>query len=135
MAELVVEAREENLEQVQAFVSSVLDQYHCSTRAIIQLNIAVEELFINIAHYAYQASVGTATVRVDVQEKPLQVSVTFLDHGIPYDPLKKEDPDVTLPLEERPIGGLGIYMVKQSMDLVHYEYRDGMNILTIQKKL
>ena len=69
------------------------------------------------------------------REDPKTVYVTFIDSGMPFDPLKKEDPDVTLPAEEREIGGLGIYMTKQAMDEVSYEYKDGQNILTLVKKL
>ena len=135
MAEFIVEAKTENLEQVQSFVESALEGYDCSPKALIQLSIAVEELFVNIAHYAYNPEVGLTEVRVDVEPDPPQVSITFIDHGVPYDPLAKPDPDVTLSGQERSIGGLGIYMVKKSMDMVHYEYQDGKNILTIQKKL
>ena len=135
MAELNIEARTENLEKVQAFIGEILEEYNCSQKIRTQMDIAVEELFVNIAHYAYNSGVGAATVRVEVQEEPLQVSVTFIDNGIPYDPLARADPDVTLSAEERKIGGLGIYMVKKSMDMVDYEYKDGKNILTIQKKL
>ena len=104
-------------------------------KAQMQIDIAIDELFSNIARYAYNPDVGPATVRVEVQENPMAVVITFIDKGVPYDPLKKEDPDVTLSAEERDIGGLGIYMVKKSMDEVLYEYRDGQNILKIKKKL
>ena len=100
----------------------------------IQINIAVEEIFVNIAHYAYNPEVGPATIRVEILEDPLAVSLTFIDQGTPYDPLAKEDPDVTLAADERTIGGLGIFMVKKSMDDVKYEYKEGSNILTIVKK-
>ena len=85
------------------------------------------------AHYAYRPDVGPATVRVEVEKDPPAVSITFIDHGIPYDPLAKEDPDITLSAEERSIGGLGIFMVKKSMDDIDYEYKDGQNILHIRK--
>ena len=135
MAELNIEAKTENLEKVQAFVSDLLDGYDCAPKVRTQLAIAIEELFVNIAHYAYNPATGSATVRVEVQSDPLQVSVTFIDNGVPYDPLSRPDPNVSLSAGDRPIGGLGIYMVKKSMDLVHYEYKEGKNILTIQKKL
>ena len=98
-------------------------------------DVAIDELFGNIAHYAYSPETGPATVGVEVRENPMAVIITFMDHGIPYDPLEKEDPDVTLSLEERQIGGLGIYMVKKSMDEITYEYKDGQNILKIKKNL
>ena len=101
----------------------------------MQIDLAVEEVFVNIAKYAYHPDKGRATVRVEVSDDPVQVRITFLDHGKPYDPLAKEDPDVTLSADERPVGGLGVFMVKQSMDDVTYEYKDGTNILTLTKSL
>ena len=104
-------------------------------KAQTQIDIAIDELFSNIAHYAYNPEIGQATVRVEVIEDPLAVTITFIDNGVPYDPLAKSDPDTTLSAEEREIGGLGIYMVKKSMDDITYEYRDGQNILAIKKNL
>ncbi len=75
------------------------------------------------------------TLRVEVSENPASVAITFTDQGIPYNPLAKEDPDVALSADERQIGGLGIFMVKKSMDGMDYEYRDGKNILTIRKRI
>ena len=135
MKEMEIEATLDNFEEVQAFVDEELERLGCSMETQIQIDIAVEEIFVNIAHYAYNPDVGKATIRVEITEDPLSVVLTFMDNGIPYDPLAKQDPDVTLPPEERKIGGLGIYMVKESMDDVKYEYRDGKNILTICKKL
>ena len=99
------------------------------------IDIAVEELFVNIASYAYDTGIGTAVVQVTVNEEPLSVEITFIDNGKQYDPLAKEDPDTTLSVGQRKKGGLGIFMVKKSMDDVIYEYKDGKNILTIKKKL
>ena len=135
MAELTVDAKDENLDEVLAFVNEQLEPYDCSPKVQMQLEIAVEELFVNIAHYAYQPATGSATVRMEVQESPRAARITFIDRGMPYDPLAKEDPDVTLTAESRQIGGLGIYMVKKSMDDVAYEYKDGQNVLTITKNL
>ena len=101
----------------------------------MQLDIAVEELFVNIANYAYVPDTGKATIRLEINEEPLSVSITFIDNGVPYDPLAKADPDITLSAEERAIGGLGIFMVKKSMDDMFYEYKDSQNVLTIVKKL
>ena len=104
-------------------------------KAQMQIDIAIDELFGNIARYAYNPEVGPATVRVEVLNDPLAVEITLIDGGIPYDPLKKEDPDITLSAEQREIGGLGIFMVKKSMDSITYEYKDGKNILAIKKNL
>ena len=135
MKELNIVATVENIEVVTAFVNEQLEALDCPMKAQIQIDIAIDELFSNIAHYAYNPEVGNATVRVEVSEDPLAVVITFIDNGIPYDPLAKEDPDITLSAEERKIGGLGIYMVKKSMDDVTYEYKDGQNILAIKKNL
>ena len=133
--ELEILAKRENLNDVQAFVEERLEAAACPMRAQMQINLAVEEIFINIASYAYSPGQGRATVRVEVCEDPVSVIITFIDHGVPYDPLKKSDPDVSLPAMERDIGGLGIFMTKKLMDGVAYEYHDGKNILTLTKNL
>ena len=135
MKELIVEAKKENLDRVIGFVDEILEAYNCPIKTQMQVDVAVEEVFVNISSYAYETDNGKATIRADVSEDPLSVVLTFLDNGVPFDPLKKEDPDITLSINERPIGGLGIFMVKKSMDDVHYEYKDGQNILTIRKEL
>ena len=133
--ELTLEASTDNLDDVLDFVDSQLMSYDCDPGIRIPIDVAVEELFLNIASYAYQPESGPATVRVETREEPLQVIITFLDHGVPYDPLKKKDPDLNAEIEDRSVGGFGIFMVKNSMDEVSYEYKDGQNILTIRKKL
>ena len=135
MNEMTIAAKVENIPAVTAFVDERLEALDCPLKAQMQIDIAIDELFGNIAHYAYQPGVGPATVRVEVERDPLSVVITFIDHGVPYDPLAKADPDVTLSAEEREIGGLGIYMVKKTMDASSYEYKDGKNILTLQKRL
>jgi anti-sigma regulatory factor (Ser/Thr protein kinase) len=135
MKELTINAAVENIETVTAFVDEQLEALGCPLKAQTQIDIAIDELFSNIAHYAYNPEVGPATVRVEVTQDPLAVVVTFIDNGKQYDPLAKEDPDVTLSAEERDIGGLGIYIVKKSMDDISYEYKDGQNILRIKKNI
>ena len=135
MKELNIAAIVENIETVTDFVNEQLESLDCPMKAQMQIDIAIDELFGNIAHYAYNPEIGKATVRVEVIEDPLAVTITFIDNGVPYDPLAKADPDTTLSAEERDIGGLGIYMVKKSMDEIAYEYKDGQNILKIKKKL
>lgn len=134
MKELTVDATVENIEKVTDFVNEQLENLGCPLKVQMQIDIAIDELFGNIAHYAYNPDVGPATVRVEVDDEPC-VIITFIDNGVPYDPLKKEDPDTTLSAEERQIGGLGVYMVKKSMDDISYEYRDGQNILRIKKRI
>ena len=133
MKELIIDALTENLDAVIAFVTEQLETVDCPMKAQMQIEVAVEELFVNIAHYAYAPNTGSATIRTEITADTAEI--TFIDSGMPYDPLAKPDPDVTLSAEERKIGGLGIYMVKKSMDDVRYEYTDGKNILTIVKKL
>ncbi|WP_303790978.1 ATP-binding protein [Ruminococcus flavefaciens] len=135
MKELELEAKVENLPEVLSFIDEVLEGADCSMKIQMQIDIAVEEIFVNIANYAYSPEIGTATVRIEVMADPPAVDITFIDGGVPYDPLAKADPDVTLSAEERQIGGLGIFMVKKSMDDVKYEYLDGHNILTLKKGL
>ena len=135
MKELTVAAKVENIEAVTDFVNEQLEALDCPKKAQMQIDIAIDELFGNIAHYAYNPEIGKATVRVEVIEDPLAVTITFIDNGVPYDPLAKADPNTTLSAEEREIGGLGIYMVKKSMDDITYEYKDGQNILKIKKNL
>ena len=135
MKELTLAATVENIETVTEFVNAQLELMDCPIKAQMQIDIAIDELFGNIAHYAYNTEIGSATVRVEVSEAPLAVIITFIDNGVPYDPLGKDDPDITLSAEEREIGGLGIYMVKQSMDEITYEYKDGQNILKIKKNI
>ena len=135
MKELTIEATPENVDTVIEFVDAQLEEYGCGMKEQMAIDVAIDELFANIALYAYKPDVGYATVRVDVLKDPLSVEVTFIDNGRQYDPLAKEDPDTTLSLEDREIGGMGILIVKKSMDAVSYEYKDGKNILTIKKNI
>ena len=135
MKELVIEAKKSNLDAVLSFIDEQLGEAKCSKKTRMTIDVAVEELFVNISSYAYDPKIGTAVVQVSVHNEPLSVEITFIDNGKPYDPLAKPDPDVTLDAEHRQIGGLGIFMVKKSMDDVQYEYKDGRNILTIKKVL
>ncbi len=135
MKELTVAATVENIETVTDFVNEQLEAVDCPIKAQMQIDIAIDELFGNIAHYAYNPETGNATVRVEVSEDPLFVVITFIDNGVPYDPLTQAEPDTSLSAEERQVGGLGIFMVKKTMDEVTYEYKDGMNILKIRKDL
>ena len=135
MKDITVDATLDNLEVVQNFVSEELESQGCSMKVMMQIEIAVEEIYVNIVHYAYNPEIGKATIRCEVTEDPMQVIIQFMDSGVPFDPLAKEDADITLSAEERQIGGLGIFMVKKSMDEVSYEYKEGKNVLTIRKVL
>lgn len=135
MKELVIAADRNNLLKVQSFIDEQLEDAGCPMLTQIAIDVAVEELFVNIASYAYDQEIGVAVVQVEMLDDPLSVKITFIDNGKQYDPLAKPDPDITLGVKERKKGGLGIYMVKNSMDNMRYEYRDGKNILTIKKNL
>ncbi len=133
MSEMTIEARTDKLDEVLAFVDEELNALDCPVKVQMQIDVAVEEIFVNIASYAYEQGEGMATVIFGEEDDGKAVYVTFMDEGIPYNPLEKPDPDITLKAEDRQIGGLGIFMVKKSMDRVDYEYRDGKNCLTIGK--
>ena len=135
MKELTIDATVENIVTVTSFVEAELEALGCPMKAQMQIAVAIDELFGNIAHYAYNPDVGPATVRVEVMKSPLAVVITFIDNGVQYDPLARQDPDTALSAEEREIGGLGIYMVKKSMDEITYTYKDGQNILQIRKNI
>ncbi len=132
--ELTLEATDANLDAVFDFIDAELDKAGCPAGAKMQINVAAEEVFVNIAHYAYEPETGSATVRIETQESPRAAAITFIDSGMPYDPLSREDPDVTLPAEQRQIGGLGVFLVKKLMDGASYEYRDGQNVLRMYKE-
>ena len=131
MKEIVLDAKVDNLPQVLSFVDEELEKAECSMKGQMQIDIAVEEIFVNVASYAYEDKIGSCTVQVDADPATSYVTITFIDEGIPYNPLAKEDPDVTLSAEEREIGGLGIFIVKKSMDTTAYERKDDKNIFSM----
>ncbi len=135
MKELKVKAIVASLPEVTAFIDAQLEEIACPVRAQMHIDLAIDELFANIANYAYAPGTGDAVVGYEYDEKERTVSVTFTDSGVPFDPLQNPDPDISLPAEERQIGGLGIMMVKKVMDDIVYRYENGKNILTIRKKL
>lgn len=133
MKEITVDATIDNVKTITDFVDERLEEMNCPVKAQMQIDIVIDELCSNVARYAYSDRTGKVTVSVDTVDKPMKVWLTFTDEGVPYNPLAKEDPDITLSAEERKLGGLGIYMVKKMMDEFHYEYKDGKNIVTVCK--
>lgn len=132
---LKILATVKNLDVLMDWLDNLISSCGYTGNAKVQLDIAVEEIFVNIAHYAYEyEGAGSAVITVEVDDNPLRVMVRFEDTGREYNPMTKKDPDINLPIKERKIGGLGIFMTKNSMDNMTYEYRDGKNILTIIKK-
>lgn len=135
MKELRIEAKVDNLQKVLSFVDAEMEALGCTPKAIMQMDIAVEEIFVNIAHYAYAPGSGHAVIKVDNDADPTSIVVSFADEGMPFDPLARDDPDTTLSADERRIGGLGIFMVKKGVDDIHYEFKDHQNVLTIRKNV
>ena len=133
--ELKLPATVDNISAVTNFVEHELTERNCPKSAKAQINIAIDEIFGNIAQYAYNPENGDATVRAEVTDDPIEVILTFMDKGKPYNPLEKADPDVTLSVKERKVGGLGIFIVKKSMDEIDYHYEDGKNVLKIRKNI
>ena len=130
MKELITEASTEKLDEVLDFIDGFLDEWECPMKITTQINIAAEEIFVNIAHYS-----GSNEAKITIAKSGDMAEITFTDSGIPYNPLARPDPDVTLPAEDRIIGGLGIYIVKKSMDAVSYDYTDGHNVFTMRKRI
>ena len=132
---ITTEAKTENIEQITAFVDRELEKRNCPLKQQIQIRTAIDEIVTNIASYAYAPGTGSVTVRFDYDESDGSALLTFMDEGVPFDPLQRPDPDVTLSAEEREIGGLGIFLVRKTMDDVRYVREDGKNILRIRKKI
>lgn len=135
MKEVIVDAAINNIKKVTDFINAELEALDCPIKAETQIDIAIDELFGNIAQYAYYPETGKATVRIEVENDPLAVIITFIDNGKPFNPLEVDEPDITKSAEERSIGGLGIFLVKKTMDMIGYEYKEGQNILMIKKNL
>ena len=133
MKEMTTAAVSESIPAVTDFVDRELERADCPLRVKIQIDIVIDELFSNIVHYAYGKEGGQVRVQIEMENDPRAVRITFQDEGMPFNPLEREDPDVTGSARERKIGGLGIFMVKKSMDDMSYEYKDGKNLLTIIK--
>lgn len=133
MRSIVVPAIEEKLPEVIGFVEEELEKVACPLKFVMQITVCVEEMFVNVAHYAYGEPIGEAAVSLDYVDG--QAVITLEDEGVPFDPLASTDPDITLSAEKRPIGGLGIYMVKKTMDEVSYEYRNKKNRFIMKKKI
>ena len=133
MKELKVLAEAGSLEGVTDFVNEALEAADCPAKALMQIDLAVEEIFVNIASYAYRdrPEGGSAVIRIDAGDGAAEI--TFEDGGIPFDPTAMEEPDRTASADEREIGGLGIFITKKVMDEVRYEHRDDRNMLTVKK--
>ena len=135
MKEWTFEATIDRITWLTDQVNEALESLNCPMKAQMQSDVAIDELLANIASYAYAPNKGDVTVRFDFDEESRMASITFIDTGVPYDPLRKPAPDVTLQAQEREVGGLGIFLVKKTMDDMLYARKDGRNILTIRKRI
>ena len=133
MKTIELDATIENLDEIIAFADAFLEEKGCDMKSCMKIELALEEAYVNIANYAYGDKTGKA--RLDVSTDGNEFTFVLSDSGVPYNPLEKEDPDVTLSAEERQIGGLGVFLVKKNMDFVSYDYKDGRNILTMKKTM
>ena len=128
-------AKTEALSDVLAFIEQQLDIFSCPMKLQMAICVAIEELFVNVAHYAYPNGEGDMSLYLGFDDQSRTITFRMTDKGVPFDPLKKPDPDITLSAEDREIGGLGIFITKKTMDSLTYAYEDGENILTMTKKI
>lgn len=128
-------AKMDALADVLGFVEEMLEHFDCPMKVQMPITVAIEEVFVNVAHYAYGEDEGAVTLSIDFDESSRTVTFCMADKGVPFDPLKKPDPDITLSAEDREIGGLGIFITKKTMDTVTYTYENGENRLTMVKTI
>ena len=133
MEKITVDALLENLQTVVDFATEKLEARDCSMKAIMQTELVIEEIFVNIASYAYHPEIGPATFCMEFEENPNAMLMTFIDSGKHYNPLEADAPDTTLDIDRREVGGLGIFLVRKNVDEIAYEYTDGKNILRMKK--
>ena len=132
-----IPASMENLPRVMSLTGRFLKEAGCGEDDRRHIEISVEEIFTNIASYAYKTKEGTVWMEWDVRktgETQKEIVIRFQDEGVPYDPFARKNPDLTLPIEDRPVGGLGVYMVKQCMDNAEHCYENGRNVTVIKKR-
>ena len=123
------------MSDVLGFVDRMLEKYECPMKLQTAICVAIEEVFVNVARYAYENGEGDVRLGIGFDEESRTVSFRMTDQGVPFDPLKKPDPDITLSADDREIGGLGIFITKKTMDSVEYAYENGKNVLTMTKKI
>ena len=133
MEKLTIDAKLENLPTVTEFVIDALEIRDCPMKVTMQMELVIEELFVNVASYAYEDEGGKVTICRKFDEEPRVLELSFIDSGTPYNPLEHKDPDTSLAAEEREIGGLGIFLVKKNVDEISYKREDEQNILTVKK--
>ena len=135
MTNRIFKAKIEALSDILGFVDEMLEKYKCPMKIQTAVCVAIEEVFVNVARYAYENGDGDVNLEIGFDKESNTITFRMSDKGIPFDPLKKPDPDITLAADEREIGGLGIFITKKTMDSVDYIYENGENILTMIKKI
>lgn len=136
MAEKEFIAKVDELPNVISFIESELEKFEFSFKIITHFKLVVEELFVNVASYAYKdKNDGKCKISIDYNQEKKEVKLSMEDNGIRFNPLEKKDPDISLSVEDRPIGGLGILLVKKDMDNIEYKYEDNKNILILSKNV
>ena len=135
MINKIFPAKVEALSDVLGFVDETLESYGCPMKIQTAVCVASEEVFVNVAHYAYGDGEGDMALGIGFEEDTRTITFRMTDKGVPFDPLKKPDPDITLSAEDREIGGLGIFIAKKTMDTLNYAYENGENVLTMIKKI
>ena len=135
MTNKTFKAKTESLSDVLGFVEQTLEGYECPMKTQTAVCVAIEEVFVNVAHYAYGEGEGDMTLGIGFNAENREITFKMVDKGVPFDPLKKPDPDITLSAEEREIGGLGIFIAKKTMDSISYAYENEQNVLTMIKKI
>ena len=135
LKEWTLDAKVENIPLMTDQINEELEALDCPMKAQLQIDVAIDEIMSNISYYAYSPDIGKLTVRLETEDSPRALILHFIDHGRPFNPLSAGEPDTTLAATEREVGGLGIFLVKKSMDGMSYDYRDGQNILSIRKLL
>lgn len=133
MKSIEIPAEKAKLSEAVGFVLGFAEELGFDKKELFQLKLCTEEIFVNVASYAYGPDTGMITVNADGSKDPLTVTVSFIDSGTPFDPLAKPDPAKKRPLSQAKKGGLGIFITKKLMDEVSYAYKDGRNVLTIRK--
>ena len=128
-------ARVDMLSDILGFVDQTLENCECPMKIQTAVCVAIEEVFVNVAHYAYGEGEGDLTLGIGFDPQSRTLTFRMTDRGVPFDPLQKPDPDITLSAEDREIGGLGIFIAKKTMDSIAYVYENGENVLTMIKKI
>lgn len=131
--DITVKASIDNMHYILGVAEEMLGNAECPMPVITQFLLSIEEVYVNVASYAYGDGEGDCRIRYEICENGKALAIDLWDEGIPFDPLAKEDPDITLKAEERKIGGLGILMTKTMMDEIKYSYEDGKNHLYMKK--